>query len=126
VAGYGLAHRLTARAGDFLEEVPAGGDLYILKSIVHDWDDAHSTTILRNVQRAAKPGARVLIIEMVLPERVSPSPVFLMDLNMLVMLDGRERTQKEFEALLASAGLRFERVIPSRGLFSIIEASRPA
>ena len=111
-------------AGDFLKEVPAGGDLYLLKSIVHDWDDEQSVIILKNVQRAAKPQARVLIVEMVVPDVVTPSPVHLMDLNMLVMLNGRERSIEEFVGLLAAAGLRFDRVVPTTGLFSLIEATR--
>ena len=124
VKRYGLGDRLRAVSGDFLKDVPPGGDLYILKAIVHDWDDEKSVTILRNVQRVAKPGAKILVIEMVVPEVVAPSPVFLMDLNMLVMLGGRERSAKEFASLLTSAGIRFDGVVPTRGLFSVIEGTR--
>ncbi|HVV53668.1 MAG TPA: methyltransferase [Polyangia bacterium] len=125
VARHQLGARLEVAGGDFLKEVPAGGDLYILKAIVHDWDDDQSAVILANVQRAARPGAKVMVIEMIVPPVVSPSPVHLMDLNMLVMLDGRERTADQMKALLARAGLRFERLIPTVGLFSIVEATRP-
>ena len=124
VRSYDLGDRLQAQAGDFTKAVPVGGDLYILKSIVHDWDDEKSIAILKNVQRAAKPGAKVLIVEMVVPETIGPPPVHLMDLNMLVMLDGRERTAAELAGLLTAAGLRFERVAPTKGLFSVIEATR--
>lgn len=124
VRAHGLGDRLESVAGDFMKEVPAGGDLYILKHILHDWDDEQSTTILKNVHRAAKPGAKVLVVEMTVPEEVTPTPVNLMDLNMLVMVNGRERTEKEFAALLTGAGLRFERAHPSMGLFSLIEATR--
>ncbi|MEA2696422.1 MAG: hypothetical protein QOI66_693 [Myxococcales bacterium] len=124
VSSYGLGNRLQVAAGDFLKAVPDGGDLYILKSIVHDWDDEQSVLILKNVQRAAKPGAKVLIIEMVVPEVVAPTPVHLMDLNMLVMLDGRERSTQEFAGLLGAAGLHFDRVVPTHGLFSLIEATK--
>jgi hypothetical protein len=123
VARHGLGDRLQAVGGDFRAEVPAGGDLYILKTILHDWDDDGSVTILRNVRQAARPGAKIVVIEMVIPEQVSPSPVHLMDLNMLVMLGGRERTEKEFARLFARAGLRFERALPTRGLFSLLEAT---
>jgi len=124
VAAHRLEGRLESVTGNFLQEVPAAGDLYILKSILHDWDDEKSVTILKNVQRAAKPQAKVVVVEMVVPEAVSPSPVHLMDLNMLVMLDGRERTEKEFASLFTSAGLRFDRVISTHGLFSIVEGTR--
>jgi hypothetical protein len=125
VERHGLGGRLESVTGDFFKEVPAGGDLYILKSVLHDWDDEKSVAILRNVHQAARPGARIVVVEMVLPERVTPSPVHLMDLNMLVMLGGRERTEKQFAALLAAAGLRYERAIATRGLFSVLEATRP-
>ena len=77
------------------------------------------------MQRAAKPAAKVLLVEMVLPDTIGPPPVHLMDLNMLVMRDGRERTKDEFAGLLGAAGLRFDRVVPSQGLFSLIEATKP-
>jgi hypothetical protein len=124
VASYGFGDRLESRAGDFFEEVPSGGDLYIMKAIVHDWDDEKALAILKNVQRAAVPQAKILIVEMVVPESVGAPPVHLMDLNVLVMLDGRERTAQEFADLVTLAGLRFDRVIPTQGLFSIIEATR--
>ncbi len=124
VNAHGLGSRLEAVSGDFLRSVPDGADCYILKSIVHDWDDAHCTQILKNVAKAAKPGAKVLVVEMVVPERVTPSPVHLMDLNMMVMLDGKERSENEFKTLFASAGLKYERMIPSPGLFAILEATR--
>lgn len=124
VQGLGLGGRLQAVGGDFLEGVPGGGDLYILKSILHDWDDEKAVAILRNLRRVARAGAKILVVEMVVPERVSPSPVHLMDLNMLVMLGGRERTQTELANLFARAELRFERAIPTSGLFSLLEATR--
>lgn len=124
VAGHGLGARLESVAGDFLKEVPAGGDLYILKEILHDWSDDRSVTILENVQRAAGPRARVLVVEMIVPDVVTPSPVHLLDLDMLVMLDGRQRTERQFAALFEKAGLRFDRVVPTRGFFSIVEGTR--
>ncbi len=124
VAAYGFGPRLEAVAGDFFESAPADGDLYLLKSILHDWDDAHCAKILRTVAAAAKPGATLCVVEMIVPPAGTPSPVHLMDLNMLVMLDGRERTAEQFRTLLATGGWTLSRVVPTRGLFCVIEAVR--
>jgi hypothetical protein len=124
VAQSGLADRIEIVGGDFFKEVPAGGDLYVLKSIVHDWDDERALTILKNVHRAARPGSRMLLVETLLPERTEPTPVNLMDLNMLVMLGGRERKAGEFAALCARAGYQMEKVTPMPGLFNLLEFSR--
>ena len=113
--------RIERVGGDFFKECPPGGDLYLLKSILHDWPDDRCTEILKSIHGAAKPGAKLLIVEMLLPDTPQPSPVALMDLNMLVMLDGRERTAADMAALLATGGFRVERVIPA-GMFSLIEA----
>lgn len=113
--------RIERIGGSFFDEVPAGGDLYLLKSILHDWPDDRCTEILKNIRRAAKPGATLLVVEMLLPDPPQPSPVAFMDLNMLVMLNGRERTSSDVAKLLAGGGFRVERVIPA-GLFSVIES----
>lgn len=115
--------RIQLVAGDFFIEVPADGDLYVLKHILHDWDDDRAAAILKNVRRASSRG-KVLIIDGVLPDQPQPSPVSLMDLNMLVMLGGRERTASQFTALLARTGFRVDRLIPLPGMVSLIEASR--
>ena len=127
VEGVAPADRVEIVGGDFLTEVPAGGDLYLLKSILHDWPDDACETIVRNVHRAAAPNSRLLVVEMTLPDGpagAAPSPVPLMDMNMLVMLGGRERTASEFAALLARCGYTVERVVPTPGPFSVIEARR--
>ncbi len=116
--------RIELAAGNFFESVPADGDLYVLKSILHDWPDDRCVEILRSVHRAAAPDARVLLVEMVMPDEPGPSPVTLMDMNMLVMLSGRERTAREFGELLAQSGFAVERVIHTQGMFSVIEARR--
>jgi hypothetical protein len=121
----GVLGRVERVGGDFLLEVPAGGDLYALKHIIHDWDDARSEVILRNCRQGMKPESRLAIVEMWLPENREASFTSLMDLNMLVMLDGRERTRAEYESLLAKAGLRLDRVTPLSPPFVIFEA-RPA
>jgi hypothetical protein len=116
-----LGGRCEVVAGDFFEKVPEG-DLYLLKQILHDWDDAQCATILANCARAMRPGGRVVIVEQVVPDDGRPSPATLMDLNMLVMLRGRERTLGEHSALLEGAGLRVRRVLQTRSPFSLVEA----
>jgi hypothetical protein len=118
-----LRHRVELVGGDFFQEVPSGGDLYLLKQILHDWDDGQCSTILRNIHRAAAPQSKLLIVEMLIPDKPEPSSVFLLDLSMLVLLGGRERTRQEFAALLSAAGYQLERIIPTTtGLFSVMEA----
>ena len=112
--------RVEIVAGDFLEEVPAGGDLSLLKSILHDWPDDRREVILKNCRHAASEGAKLVVVEMILPEE-GPSPVTFMDMNMLVMLGGRERTAAEYTALLGRCGWRVEEIIPTAGTFSVIE-----
>lgn len=116
-----LRERIGFVAGDFLEEVPAG-DLYLLKQILHDYDDGTCLRILRNIRRAAAAGARLLIAEMPLPAPGAPSPAWLVDLNMLVLLGGRERSSADYARLLADAGFRLTRTLPLRGGFAALEA----
>jgi SAM-dependent methyltransferase len=123
-AAEGLAGRCEFQGGDFFESVPKGGDVYLLKSVIHDWDDARSQAILERCRAALAPSARLLVLEWIVPERVGPGDVAIVgtDLNMLVMVGGRERTEAEYRALLASAGLRVTRVIPTPAAMSVIEA----
>ncbi len=109
-------------AGDFFASVPTGADLYLMKHILHDWDDARCLTVLRNVRAAMSRDARVVIVEMLIPDDGSPSPAILLDLNMLVMLPGRERTGRELTDLLAQADLRVDRIVGTHSPFSLIEA----
>jgi hypothetical protein len=119
------ALEVTARVdlvvGDFFAEVPRA-DGYLLFNILHDWSDEDAGRILRTIARAMEPGARVLVIEMVVSaERNRPSPVAWLDLNMLVALGGRERTEDEFRALASGAGLRLERVVKAPAPYAILE-----
>jgi hypothetical protein len=117
--------RIHAVEGDFFAAIPQGGDLYVLKSVIHDWDDEHAQIILRNCRAAMSHDARLLLVERVLPERaLDDALMFLSDMNMLVNLGGRERTEQEFRSLLDICGLRFERVVPVRDPagFHLIEA----
>lgn len=122
----GVADRCTVTEGDFFHKVPAGGDAYLLKTIVHDWDDDPATVILANCRHAVPQHGRLLIVDRVLPETVDPAdPVlpYLMDLNMLVNLGGRERTRADVERLCAAAGFRVVDMVSPPGIdFSIIEA----
>jgi len=128
LAEAGLGDRCTVVGGDMFAAVPVGGDLYLLKSVVHDWNDERCVAILGNCRRAmGDRAARVLLVERVLPERMEPSPVAqshaLGDLNMLVRAGGRERSEGEFRALLEAAGLRLLRVIPTTTPASLVEAA---
>jgi hypothetical protein len=109
----GVADRCRLVEGSFFEEVPGGGDVYVLRHILHDWDDESAGRIVAVVARAMDPGARLVVIERLRPGRYQPNPgdlrVAMIDLQMLVVLGGRERTEDEFEALLAPVGLRLTR-----------------
>jgi hypothetical protein len=108
--------------GDFFEEVPAGADAYLLSGIIHDWNDEAALRILRNCRRAIRPDGTLLLVETLLTPSSDPSRA-LMDVLMMVLTGGRERTEGEFEALLRDAGFSLTRVIPTLGA-SIVE-SRP-
>ena len=96
--------------------------------IVHDWDDEHSLTLLRNCHHAMAPGARLLLVERVVPERIDPSvdtqSMLLADLNMLVLTGGHERTAAEYRTLLGGAGFALARIVPTATPLSVIEATR--
>jgi predicted O-methyltransferase YrrM len=122
----GLGARAEVVTGSMFEAVPAGGDAYLLKWILHDWDDAASATILRNIRAAIRPGGRLLIVDRVLPERAVASAAvrtaMMADLLMLVHLTGRERTEREFRALLEASDFRLVRVGPTGTQLSVVEA----
>lgn len=99
-----LADRVTVSAGDFFEAVPAGADAYVLAQVLHDWSDEDCIRILEACRRAARASTRLLVLEQILPEGPEPNVAKLTDLNMLVLLGGRERTRREFEQLLAAGG----------------------
>jgi len=126
LADRGLAERAEVVTGNMFEAVPPGGDAYVLKWILHDWDDAACAAILGNVRAAIRPGGRLLIGERVLPERAAASvamrAMFMADLLMMIHLTGRERTEREFRTLLEAAGFRLERIVPTGTQLSIIEA----
>jgi len=120
----GLAERCRVEGGDFMTSVPEGGDFYLLKWVLHDWDDEASLRILRNCFAAMQPGGRLWLIESIIPEDTSPSVSKLLDLNMLVITGGRERTVSEYRGLIEQAGLCFVGVTRTETLVSIIEARK--
>ena len=124
IKGYELGDRLSAEGGDFFERVP-GGDTYLLSMVLHDWDDERATRLLANVVAAAPSGARVLAFELVTPPGDEPHMAKMIDLTMLAMLDGRERSAEEMRELFEGAGLVFEGVVSSPTPISIVEARVP-
>jgi ubiquinone/menaquinone biosynthesis C-methylase UbiE len=118
----GLSDRCEVVAGSFFEAVPEGADAYILKWIIHDWDDERSIAILKNIRRAMAEDGKLLLVEAVLPTSSEPHFGKFIDLNMLVMTGGRERTEQEYRVLLEAAGFKITRLIPTESPMSIIEA----
>lgn len=118
----GVADRCELAGGDFFEDVPAG-DIYMLKFIIHDWNDEQCRTILSNCRKNIEDNGKLLIIENVLKPRNQPCPGKLMDMNMLLMEGGRERTEEEFDSLCRDSGFRLERITPLLGSMCVIEAS---
>lgn len=117
----GLANRTDVVAGDFFESVPSG-DLYLLKFILHDWDDERAIKILENCRAAMAPGGRLAVVEILVGELDDPGPGALMDMNMLAIVPGQERSLEEYDALLHAAGLRRTTVTPTSSPQSVIEA----
>jgi hypothetical protein len=117
----GLTERCEAVAGDFFESVPAGGDAYIMKHIIHDWDDERSISILKNCHRAMKDEGKLLLVEFVIAPGNEPSLGKLMDINMLILPGGQERTEAEYRELFAAAGFKLTRIVPTESPISVIE-----
>lgn len=118
----GLADRCTTASGSFFESVPAGADGIVMKFILHDWSDEQSKTILRNCHNALTPNGKLLLVETVIPRGNEPHMGKLMDLHMMVMCGGRERTASEWIVLLAETGFRLTSITPTESGVSVIEA----
>jgi len=116
------AEGLRVAAGSFFESVPGGADAYVLKNIVHDWPDDEAVAILRVCQRDMPADAVLLVLERVLPGPNEGLEATMSDLNMLVAPGGEERTEAEYATLLAAAGFRLNRVVPTASFVSIVEA----
>ena len=119
----GLASRCQTEVGNFFEKVPAGGDAYIMKHIIHDWDNERALVILRNIRTAmGERRGRVILLEAVLQPGNAPDLGKVIDLEMLVMPGGRERTAEEFESLFTRAGFELTKIVPTKSPLSVIEA----
>jgi hypothetical protein len=121
IAAAGLTERCEPVAGNFFESVPAGADAYVLKQVIHDWDDAPAVAILRNVRKAIRPEGRLLLLEFVIPPANEPSLSKVFDLGMLVLTGGRERTEIEYGDLFAAAGFTLTAVYPTASPQCVIE-----
>ncbi|HZN00127.1 MAG TPA: methyltransferase [Pyrinomonadaceae bacterium] len=117
-----VGDRCNYATGDFFISVPTGGDAYMMKHIIHDWDDERAITILKNVKKAMNPGGRVLIVESVIADGNGQDFGKLLDIEMLVAPGGKERTAAEYEELYRRAGLRLTRIVPTKSPYSVIEA----
>lgn len=119
----GQLGRVEKVAGSFFESVPEDADVYIMKHIIHDWDDARCVQLLKNCRQAMRPGGRVLIVEQVIGDGPASAMGKLVDLEMLVMTPGgRERTEAEFRQLLRKAGFELQRVVRTESPVCVIEA----
>lgn len=123
IASQGVADRCTTAHGDFFKAVPEG-DAYIMKHIIHDWNDDRATAILRSIHRAARPSARVILIESILAPANEPQFAKWIDMEMLLLPGGRERTAGEYDKLFAAGGFKLTRVVPTKSPISVIEAVR--
>jgi hypothetical protein len=118
----GLASRCRAEAGDFFREVPGGGDLYLLRKVIHDWDDERARVLLRCCRAAMTEAARLIVVETVVPAGNEPAYAKLLDLLMLVYAGGRERTEAEYRELLRSTGFSPMRLVSTASAVSLLEA----
>jgi hypothetical protein len=120
----GLSGRCEVVGGDFFGAIPVKADAYFLRHILHDWDDERAGLILRNIRTSIPQGARLLVVEHVLPPGDEPSFGKLLDLNMLLLPGGVERTEDEFCRLYEAAGFRLTRIVPAQGDLSVVEGNR--
>jgi hypothetical protein len=120
----GLAERCGTMAVDFFQNVPTGADAYLMKSIIHDWDDQRASIILKNCREALRnvQSGRLILVEAIIPQGSEPHMSKLTDMQMLILAGGRERTQEEFRQLLAHSGFRMTAVLPTRSFVSVVEA----
>jgi SAM-dependent methyltransferase len=121
VAELGLSERISLVEGNFFQTAPPGADAYILRHVIHDWDEEKATRILENVRRAIRPNGRVLIVETVVPAGNEPCFAKLLDLTMLIAVGGQERSAEEYGVLLGRAGFRLSRIVPTGTEDSVIE-----
>jgi hypothetical protein len=119
----GVADRCDVVSGNFFEAVPAGGDAYLLSHVVHDWPEEKCLALLRNVRRVIPKLGRLLLVEHIIPSKNEPHPSRVIDLILLAVTGGEERTAEEYAALLAKGGFQITRVVPTRRGVSVVEAA---
>jgi hypothetical protein len=119
-----LGDRLSIEGGSFFESIPVRADAYMMKHIIHDWDDSRATTILRNCVESMNPDGRVLVIDYVIPENNEAHIGKLLDIEMLLLPGGLERTRTEFERLFTAAGLKLTNIIPTAAPICVVEGMR--
>jgi hypothetical protein len=124
INAHGLLGRCELVSGDFFEGLPDGADLHLLKQILHILDDERATRLLQVCYRALSADGKLLVVEEVIPPDNRPSPALAMDVNMLVLQPGRERTEEGYRQIFSAAGFRLERIVPTHSPFSVIEATR--
>jgi len=117
-----LASRCEAYECNFFDAVPAGGDCYLMKHIVHDWADDAALRLLRNIRSVIPAGGKLILAEAVLDDSADPHPGKLLDIEMMAFVGGKERTRGEFQSLLHSAGFALERIIPNKSPLCLLEA----
>lgn len=117
----GLAARCQTAGGNFFESVPAGGDAYMMKHIIHDWPDDRCVTILKHCRAVMSATGKLLVVDMVVPENDEPHPSKLLDLEMMAIASGKERTEREFRDLFAAAGFHLTRIVPMKSPVCVIE-----
>lgn len=122
IAADKLSDRCTAVASDFFKSIPAGADGYFMKHILHDWNDEDATCILKNIREVIPPSGKLILAETVVPGGPVPHPGKLIDIEMLVFLKGKERTEPEWRKLLADAGFRLTRIVETKSPLNLIEA----
>jgi ubiquinone/menaquinone biosynthesis C-methylase UbiE len=122
IAAEGLADRLELKPTNFFEAVPAGADAYLMRHIIHDWTDEQSLVILKNIRKVIGSGGKLLVIEGVVPIGNEPSFSKLLDLNMMVMPGGKERTEAEYRELFAAGGFRLQRIVPTESDIQVLES----
>ena len=118
----GVEERVTIEPGDFFDGVPGGGDAYLLSHIIHDWNEDQCLTILGRCRSAIKPDGRLLIVETVIPPGDTPHDGKVLDMVMLGVMGGQERTEAEYASLLGKAGFCLNRVVPTESIVSVVEA----
>jgi O-methyltransferase/methyltransferase family protein len=124
LAAAGVSSRCRSISGDFFKVMPPDGELYLLRKVLHDWDDGRADQLLAVCRAAMPPGARLVVAETIVPEGNAPAYAKLLDLLMLAYAGGRERTEREYRTLLAAAGFAVERTVATRSSLSLIEARR--